>query len=241
MGGDRRAPGEMGADRDEDRIEAVLGEGRLDVLDLAVELQRHAHGEDARDLGVEHFAGEAVFRDAEAHHAARHRPGLADRHGMAEPGEVIGGREPAGARADHQHPLAGRLRLEGRHQPFADRVIAEESLHGMDAHRRVELGPVAGRFAGMIADPPHDRRQGIVLHQALPGGGIIAALGLEEPFLDVLPGRAGVVAGRQPVDIDRPLGAPRTGVVLQARSGIEGDGEGQGRVLHGLSSAGSSP
>jgi hypothetical protein len=40
--------------------------------------------DDALDLGVEHVARQAVAGDAEAHHAAGHRAGLADRHAWPE-------------------------------------------------------------------------------------------------------------------------------------------------------------
>ena len=43
-----------------------------------------AQVDDALDLGVEHVARQPVLGDAEAHHAACHRPRLADRHAVAE-------------------------------------------------------------------------------------------------------------------------------------------------------------
>jgi hypothetical protein len=49
---------------------------------------------------------------------------------------------------------------------------------------------------------------------------------VEQPALDVLAGRALVVAGRQAVEIDRARGAPGAGVVGQRGAGVEGDGEG---------------
>jgi hypothetical protein len=52
-----------------------------------------------------------------------------------------------------------------------------------------------------------------------PGLLVVARLGVEQPALDVLAGRAGVVAGRQAVDVHRPHGAPAAGVVGEARAG----------------------
>ena len=50
-----------------------------DVRDLGVQLERHAEVEDALHLGVEDVARQAVLGNAEAHHAAGHRAGVADR------------------------------------------------------------------------------------------------------------------------------------------------------------------
>ena len=57
-----------------------------DVVDLGVELEARRRDRAMRcDLGIEHVARQPVFRNAEAHHAARQRPGFVDRHGVAEP------------------------------------------------------------------------------------------------------------------------------------------------------------
>ena len=74
----------MSTDRREDRIKA-LGKSRLDVLDLAVELESNAHVDDPLDLGIENVTRQAVFGNAETHHAAGHGTGLADGHRMAQP------------------------------------------------------------------------------------------------------------------------------------------------------------
>ena len=79
-------------------------------VDLAVQLERHAHVEDPLDLGVEHVARQPVLGDPEAHHPARHRAGLVDRHVVAEAAQVVGGGEPGGPGADDEHPLAARAR-----------------------------------------------------------------------------------------------------------------------------------
>ena len=188
------------------------------------------------DLGVEHVARQPVVGDAEAHHAAGQRAGLADRHRVAEAGQVVGGGEPGRAGADHQHPLARRLGVDVELPAPADRLVAEEALDRVDADRLVELGPVAGGLARVVADPPHDRRERVVLDQLAPGALVagLPLLGLVQPGLDVLAGRAGVVAGRQPVDVDGALGAPAAGLVGEAGADVERD-----RV--GLVLIGSSP
>ena len=62
---------------------------------------------DAGDLRQQIGARQAIGRDAEMQHAAGQRAGLADLDLMAESGQVIGGRQPARAGADHQDPPAG--------------------------------------------------------------------------------------------------------------------------------------
>jgi hypothetical protein len=110
-----------------------------------------------------------------------------------------------------------------------DRLIAKEALDRIDADRLVDLGAITGGFTRMIADPPHHGRQRIVLCEKAPRGFVIAGFGMGQPSLNVFARRAGVIARRQPVHIDRPGGTPGTGVVGEARAGVERDGE---RVFH---------
>ena len=77
----------------------------------------------------------------------------------------------------------------------------------------------------MVADPAHDGGERVVLHDLPPGRFVAALLGLVEPPLDVLPGRARGVA-RRPGPRRPALGAPAAGVVGQARPDAEGDREG---------------
>ena len=79
----------------------------------------HAERRDAADLGVEHVARQAVGGDAVAHHAAGLGAGVADLDLVAEPREVVRGREPARAGADHEHALAAAL---GRRRRTASRA-----------------------------------------------------------------------------------------------------------------------
>src|SRR5581483_320147 len=167
----------------------------------------------------------------EAHHPAALRPGVEDGHAVAQAGEMVGGREPRGAGADDEHPLAGR-RGEAVDAPAApDRLVAEKALDGVDPDGLVEPTAVARGLAGVVADPAHDRRKRVVFHDPPPGALVLlpACLRLVQPLLDVLAGRAGVVARRQPVDVDRPLRPPAAGLVGQAGADVEGDRE---RLLH---------
>jgi hypothetical protein len=219
----------VGADRQEGRIEAAGLHGLDDVVHLGVEPERHAHFDDARDLGVEHVAREPIGRDAEPHHAAGHRPGLVQLDRMAEAAQVIGGGQAGRAGADHQHPLAALGHRGGEPPAALDRLVAEEALDRVDADRLVDLGAIARAFARVIAHPSHHGGERIVLRQRAPGGFVVAFLRMEQPGLDVLARRTGVVAGRKAVDVDRARGAPRTGVVGKARADVERNGE---RMFH---------
>ena len=68
----------MGPDGEESGVEAAQHHHRAKVDHLGPEVQPHAYVEDALDLGVEHLARQAVFGDAEAHHATRDRARLMD-------------------------------------------------------------------------------------------------------------------------------------------------------------------
>ena len=155
---------------------------------------------DAGDLRQQIGARQAVGRDAEMQHAAGQRAGLADLDLMAEPGQVIGGRQTARAGADHQDSPAGRGRRRNR-PAFRRRHVAEKALDRVDRHRGVQLRAVAGRFARVVADPAVGRRQRIVRHQRLPRAAVVAGLRQRQPGLDVLAGGACVIAGRQQCDV----------------------------------------
>ena len=112
----------------------------------------------------------------------------------------------------------------------------------MDIHCLVELGPVAGILAGVIAGAPHDRRQRVIGDEGFPGSTVIALLGVVEPALDILAGRAGVIARWQAIGVNRALAAPAAGFVEQATADIQGYRKWSfgGFVAHGLSSSSAS-
>jgi len=221
--GDVGPLGEVGADRDEHGVEAALGLLLGEILDLVVEGDLDALLADPVDLAIQDVARQAVGRDAEVHHPAGHRPGVADLDVMAHQRQVMGARQAARPGTDDQHPLAGAVRVERRHPAFLQRLVAEEPLDGVDADRPVEAVAVAAALARVIADPAVDRRQRVVLNNLLPGLAEPAGLGVGEPCLDVLARRAGVVTRRQEVDVHRPASPerPRFTLVRQVR----GDGE----------------
>ena len=193
---------------------------------LALSFELHAQVEDALHLAVEHVARQAVGGDAEAHHAAGHGPGLVDRDLVAQARQVVGRREPRGPRADDQHLLAGGRGGRVELPAALERLVAEEVLDRVDADGGVELRPVARALARVVADAPHHRGHGVVLHERAPGRLVVAALGVEEPALDVLARGAGVVAGRQAVEVLGAQRAPGAGVVGEAGARVQRDGEG---------------
>ncbi len=223
------ALGDVRADREKGRVEASLAHGVEDVPHLVVELQFDPELDDALDLGVQHVARQSVFRDAEAHHAARQRARFSDGHAMPAAAQMIRGREPRRAGADDQNALA-RFLARPRELPAPlDRFVAQEALDGVDADRLVELPAVARTLAGVIADAPHDGGKRVVLDERAPCGLVVAALGMVEPGLDVLAGGARVVARRQAVDVDRPRGPPRARLVGERGADVERDRE---RLVH---------
>ena len=105
---------EVGADRHERGVEAAVAHLGLQVVHAVVLLEDHAEHAQPVDLGVEDVARQAVAGDAVAHHPARLGTAVAHRDRVAQPGEVVGGRQPAGAGADDQHAAAGAHRHAGR-------------------------------------------------------------------------------------------------------------------------------
>ena len=204
------ALGEMGADGGEDRVELprlLLGD---QVLDAVVEDDRYAERLDPPHLGGQHLGREPVGGDAEAQHPAGLGAQVADLDRVAAAGEVVGGAKPARARADDQHPLAGRRRRRIEHPPVLDRHVAEEPLDRVDRDGAVEQRPVAGVLARVVADAPVDGGERVVGDDRAPRVLEPPRLDVSQPGLDVLARRAGDVARRQEVDVHRlldPLGA----------------------------------
>jgi len=148
----------MGADRDEHRVEAPFVPLGNEVLDPVTACDAHAQRRDPCYLAVEHVTRHPVCGDPVAHHPAGVAAGIADLDLVAEPGQVVGRRQPARTGSDHQHaPAAARRRRVGLPAPL-EREVAEEPLDRVDRHRAVELGAIANALARVVTDPPVDRR-----------------------------------------------------------------------------------
>ena len=171
-GGDVGALADVRADGEEGGVEAALAHRLEDVVDLARSSSSvDAEVEDAlrsRRRGRRAAAGSAGCRSA----SSRRRIGPASRivDRVAEPREVVGGREPGGPGADDEHALARRRRVDRR--PSSPALIASSPRK-----RSTELMPtassscaaVAGGLARVVADAPHHRRERVVLHDRAPG------------------------------------------------------------------------
>ncbi len=225
------ALGQLGTDAEEDRVEAALAPLLVEIADRVSELQLDPDAHDPADLGVEDVAGQAVGGDAVAHHAPRLLVGVGHDDVVAESGELVGAGEAGGAGADDEHATSRRDGRGGELPAPLQRNVAEEALDGVDPDRLVELAAVAGRLARVVADPPHGRRERVVLDEAAPRPLVVAGLGVVQPGLAVLPCRAGIVAWRHQVDVHRSLDPPRSRAVGTARAGVERDREG---ALHQL-------
>jgi len=95
--------------------------------------------------------------------------------------------------------------------------IAQEAFDGVDADGGIELAPIAGAFAGMVAHPTVDGWHRIVLGQALPGFLEPACLCVGQPSLNIFARRTGIIACGQQIDVDRPLDALRADIALLMR------------------------
>ena len=160
----------------------------------AVELELHAEADDAVDLRAQHGAREAVLRDADGHHAARHGHRLEDGHSVAETGEVVGGRHSGRPAADDGDLLRALARRRGDRRQLA--LLSRKSLEAANGDRFVEGAAPADRLARSGADPAADRREGVDFGRDRIGL-VVAALG-DQPDVTtrVRPGRTGFLARR---------------------------------------------
>ena len=95
-------------------------------------------------------------------------PRVADLDLVAEPRQVVGGRQSARSRADDQDALAGRCRRWFERPAALPGEVAEESLDRVDRHRAVEMCSVADSFTRVIAHPAMDCGERVVRDQLPP-------------------------------------------------------------------------
>jgi hypothetical protein len=100
--------------------------------------------------------------------------------------------------------------------------VGHEPLQGIDGERLVEIAPVAGGLAGMVTNPPADRRERIFFLEKVPGLQISSLPDQNQGPFDVLAGWAAFIAGRDLVFEPGPEIAPAAGLV--PFHGSEGDG-----------------
>ena len=94
-------------------------------------------------------------------------------------------------------------------QRSCDGQVAEETLDRVDADAAVKVCAIAARLARVIADASVNGRERVVADQRFPRLLEAARLRMREPRLDVLAGRARVIARRQQIHIHRVTAADR--------------------------------
>ena len=130
---------------------------------------------------------------------------------------MVGGGQPARPRADDQDSLAGAGGRRFEHPAALPSKITEEPLHRMDRYGAVEMGTVADSFTRVVAHPSVDCGKWVVRNELTPRVFVPAGGGVCKPGLDVLPGGATCIAGRQQIDVDGSALAHRPGPGLPMR------------------------
>ena len=208
---DAQLVGVVAADRDDDRVEALVGQvvEREVAAEAGVADHLAAEPGDRLVLGLEDLdLRQAVLRDAVAEHPARRRVALEDGHVVAGEQQVVRGGHAGRAGADDRGPAAGRgLLLERQRRVDVlvehrlEDLVARVAVAVADRDRLVDLVAPAVLLARRRADPPEDggeRDRPLEDPRALAPVGL--GVGLEEAR-DVDVARALVLAGRQAVGV----------------------------------------
>ena len=152
----------VGADGDIHRIKAALDIRHGQIFsDGHAGVDGDAGGQDIVDVPVQYLLGQAIVGDAIAQHAAQLGPLLVHRDLVPHQGQVIGGRQTAGAAADDGHRLA-RLRGLFRHGGVLP-VVHGKALQPADIHRVVHHTAAALGLAGVFAHIGAGGGEGVVL------------------------------------------------------------------------------
>jgi hypothetical protein len=122
---------------------------------------------------------------------------------VAQTREMIGCGQTAWASANDQHSLAAWRSVDLERPAFFCGQVAQKSLYGVYANRTVQLLAIAVIFARVVANPPVYRGHGIVADERFPSVPMLSSLNQGKPLLNVLAGRAGMIAGWQEIDIER--------------------------------------
>ena len=213
---DRQVPPGRGAGGEDD---GVMG-GQEDVdVDVAPDLRPHPElGALGAHLGEASFE-EALLHlelgDAVAQQAADPIGALEHHDVVAGTGQLLGGRQTGGPRADHRDPLAGLGRRGLRHDPaLAPCPVDDLDLDLLDGDRVGVDAEHAGRLARRRAQPPGELGEVVRGVEALDG--IVPVVAVDEvvPVRDQVAERAAVVAER-----DAAVHAPPGLVLRRPRPG----------------------
>lgn len=126
------------------------------------------HRLDTINLLHQDVARQAVGRNAEMQHTAGQWPGFMDLHLVTQSDQVVSSRKAARAGANDQHTLAAAARLDRNNPAFRSGFIAKKTFDRVDTDGAVQIGAIAGGFAGVVTHPPMHGRHRVVAHQVLP-------------------------------------------------------------------------
>jgi hypothetical protein len=187
-----------GADGEDDGVVPLAQRGRGHVaadLDAGAELGAlRAHLLDpAVDVPLLHLElGDAVAE--EASDAVR---ALVDGDGVAGPGQLLGGGQARGARADHRDGLAGQALGDLRRDVAGlPRLVDDRDLDVLDGDRRLVDAEHARRLARGGAQPPGELGEVVRGVQPVARRAPVLAVGVVVPLGDEVPERTAVVAER---------------------------------------------
>src|SRR5690606_29736137 len=144
-----------GARADDDRIEVLAQQLRLDVLtNVGVAHELDAFLLHEFQAPLDHVAlVELHVRDAVHQQAARAVGALQHGDAVAGPIELCGRREAGRSGADHHNLLAGAVaRRLWNHPALLPAAIDDGRFDGLDGHRLIADAEYAGSFAGRRAD-----------------------------------------------------------------------------------------
>src|SRR6202162_831888 len=130
---------------------------------------------------------------------------------------MVGGGQSARPRADDQDSVAAAGGRWFEHPAALGSKVTEEPLHRMDRYGTVEMGAVADGFTRVVAHPSVDCGEWVVRNELTPSVFVPAGGGVCKPRLDVLPGGATGIAGRQQINVDGSARTHRPGPGLPMR------------------------
>ena len=168
----------MGADGDVDGV--VSGGDGAHLLAAHACLVAHldvGQAADGAHVLVEAGAGEAVGRDAVAHHAACLLLFFENGDVVPHEGQKVGAGEARGAGADDGYLAAG-VNAGGRHGDLVGRELVDgELLDAADVDGGVDERAAAPRLAGVLAHQRAGGGKGVVLADVRDGAGVVALRG----------------------------------------------------------------
>src|SRR4030067_1260467 len=158
---DRQADTLVSADGDQNRGKSFI-EKVVQIVDLRVQAQVNTQVKDILNLAFDNLGGQAVFRHAQAQHAASNGHGFKNRHRVACSDDILGSWHADWSCADDCDSLVKVLdldlinRLAWRGVDF----IGDEEFQGADIDWLIDLAAIAGRFTAGVEAAPTEPGEG---------------------------------------------------------------------------------